>query len=1647
MNREAIRQFFVYAMVFTLVFSYIPFGHFAVSAKETNEGNSSEKKPIELIEERTATSKTFDNLDGTYSTQISQQPIHFKDDNGKWEEINNQLIETENHTVQNAANDFTVKFDKTLAEEDAALSISDEDTEIQMGLVETNDDDNKVSLQKSVNNVTSSINENTITYKNVSDNVNVVYSVGADRVKEDIIYTEKPENGFPEKLTYQVALDGLEVQQIEQAIYLVDPATKEQKYLIEAPYMYDSYIPKGYIQNEAISSIPEEAKSYNLRLETRIEDGQLFIDLIPDATWLNDEKRQYPITIDPTIIRLQGDTQVTEDTTIRSAFPTQTGGNDNELGVGTAKDGNIVRSLLKFDLSAIPAATTIVSADLNLWFTSTNSSSPINIDLQKVTKAWKENEATWSKSDASTRWTFAGGDYAGTKLSTVPSITSPPAINNALTNWHVPISVVQTWLTDPSTNHGFLLKSSNESTKIYKKFASSEQEVPDQYKPQLVITYKTTARLGLEGYWHYNSRAVTDGSNFVNITTLNNILQYTDLSILGYADFGLDFTRTYNSKDYEKSSLGYGWSFTGDEKLFINTGGDKSKLQYKDADGTVHVFSYDATYGIYAAPDGNFDKLTKEDESTYVLTNPYGYKTIFKVRESTNDTDVQVAYISSQEDRNGNVIHYEYTENNRLMSIYTDLGNELGKKLEFEYNNLGLISQAKYNDQLVNYQYTPSGFLEFVKVIKSSTVEEDTEIVTEFKYTNNRLSEVIDPEGNKTSFVYSDNADLEKVIEPIEDEITLPPTQFTLDRANNMSIVTSPEGEVSRYHVNDNYVIDYEYLPTGEEIDYILNADYQITEEIRTVDGQVSTVKNTYDSNGNLKETVDAEDNVESYTYTTYQNIKTNKDTTGAVSTYEYYDNGNLKEIIETSVNGQTLTTSYDYDAKGELIKMATSDGIEETYSTDYSGTQVTKTTTHKDPFNNKTTTVTDLNGNIIKSIDGKYQLTAFNYNLKDELTDVTDAKNQKTSYSYDGNGNLVDVKNPLGFVTSYTSNEQNQIKSETNAEGKVTYYVYNADGDLTEIKKADNQIIQFGTNEENNSSTVSVNGTEKFVTRIEGTDTIVEDKASNTSVRYQYNDNDLLQSIKFNEQSTNAINFTYHGNESVATIGFGNTLIERQIDTAQNMTTLKVGETQIDIGYNQYGLLTNVNYNDNIANTTKDYEKGTRLNQETFYIKNSLWKKFTYGYDANHNITSIIDTDGSEVTYTYDALNQLESEIYSNGTSIHYTYDAAGNRTSKKTSESGSTTTVDYSYNKANQLDTVNGQEYEVDANGNLVNDGKFLYEWNAFDQLTKVSTIAGDTFAEYRYDNQGRRVFKRINKNGSNVDTYYRYNGISNQVLFEEDANGIITKAYTYDENGYPLSMIYDGKTYYYLTNYRGDVLALVNEAGERVATYTYDAWGNILTQSDSKDDSIASINPYRYAGYRYDEETKLYYLLSRYYNPDTGEFLSLDLVRGDLTNPISLNRYKYANNNPVMLIDSDGTTAAAVKSIYVPFLGTVTILASGAIVLRDITYKVGSWVSNQVTAYLSKKAAEDVAKDIPEKLKSDDMKVDLGKFKNKYGKTAKQTSSNPPFTNGNWRIEKDTAGHIGYNGEKKVWKVWKKGASKRTASLDKNGNIIDE
>lgn len=228
--------------------------------------------------------------------------------------------------------------------------------------------------------------------------------------------------------------------------------------------------------------------------------------------------------------------------------------------------------------------------------------------------------------------------------------------------------------------------------------------------------------------------------------------------------------------------------------------------------------------------------------------------------------------------------------------------------------------------------------------------------------------------------------------------------------------------------------------------------------------------------------------------------------------------------------------------------------------------------------------------------------------------------------------------------------------------------------------------------------------------------------------------------------------------------------------------------------------------------------------------------------------------------------------ESHPDGTVIEYTYDGFGNRKTITTEKNGTKKTINASFNIMNQLTKVNDETLTYDKNGNRTSDGQFLYEWDAEDNIAAIKK-KGEVkpFVTYKYDERGYRIQKTVNGKVTN----YFYDGDSLNVLYETDGDNEVTKTYTYGESGQLLAFTQNEKKYFYHYNAHGDVIAITNSAGKIVAEYEYDTWG---VPTKVKEDEEVKGNPYRYAGYRFDEETGLYYLIARYYEPRNGVFLSL-------------------------------------------------------------------------------------------------------------------------------------------------------------------------
>ena len=194
--------------------------------------------------------------------------------------------------------------------------------------------------------------------------------------------------------------------------------------------------------------------------------------------------------------------------------------------------------------------------------------------------------------------------------------------------------------------------------------------------------------------------------------------------------------------------------------------------------------------------------------------------------------------------------------------------------------------------------------------------------------------------------------------------------------------------------------------------------------------------------------------------------------------------------------------------------------------------------------------------------------------------------------------------------------------------------------------------------------------------------------------------------------------------------------------------------------------------------------------------------------------------------------------------------------------------------------------------------------------------------TTGSYLYNADGIRTRKTV---GSTVTEYFT-NGST--ILAEKTGSNVIW--YIYDSDGEILGFTYNGTPYYYIKNVQGDVYKVVNASGSVVASYTYDAWGKVLSAIGS----MANINPIRYRSYYYGTETGFYYLQSRYYDPETGRFLNADGLLGANQDLLSYNLYAYCSNNPVNCSDPTGRVALECVILGIAtaaFIGTGMILGA--------------------------------------------------------------------------------------------------------------------
>lgn len=915
------------------------------------------------------------------------------------------------------------------------------------------------------------------------------------------------------------------------------------------------------------------------------------------------------------------------------------------------------------------------------------------------------------------------------------------------------------------------------------------------------------------------------------------------------------------------------------------------------------------TYSTYD-DDGN---LT--DEVSYIYNDGGSTKT--KVSENT----------------------YEYNPDGTVKSE-TSATPESSSTTENTYDSMGRLftSTVKYGDitevTSFTYDYMGRETKSITKITKGS--DEKTETTVKTYDANGTLLTETAKDGTVTEYAYDA---LNRVISRVVSQGSLSRT-YTTEYGYEKNFTISQGGDRTKtipvaykeVQKQGSKTISTTYKDgagkTVREISAGITTDYiydTLGSQIGTITAGKLTIQ-VSDSAGNVTEVIEnpevRQENGETVYYAGADSV---------VTSNRYNSRGDVTETTD----GMGTTTVYTYDEEGRLKNV----GIkEETLSENETEEKVKIFGIYS--YENKDGATTT----ILTDVTGKKSIT------------VTDAEGRETSVadkSGDGSSSI---------QTTYTYDANGNLSKTTYADGSYLEHTYDAKSRTTEVKRYDkNKALEGRTVYTYDDATDAVltmvdyrteNGTETplrytgytyddfgrtiFYTEVDGTASPTDAQKTAGKVTYTYNSEDQLTRITYpeSEDEVKGLLFTYDAN------GWP---LQVKVKYASSEELLR------EYTYNTDGTVKNMkDYTGSGSNyILKEYTYDA-LNRVTAMTatKNGdasgKLESYAYTYDKNSNIlteTLVNNTPstGTEKvdetrTHTYDNLGRLLKTVYTDrvntadSKTVSYTYDDAGNRITR--SVGGETTA--YTYNGLHQLTKavttgtngeISNKTYTYDAKGNELSEtdsitkASLIYEYDTESQLLSATLKNGSTVVatqENWYNGNGQRIGKTevaAKNTASPVTDTMRYFYDGTTVLYTtDDAGNLRTKNLVGTADNAIATRRYEGsyadKNYFYLKDIRGSVTSILDESMNGVASYEYDEFG-ITTVNGNQEFE----NQICYTGGIYDELTGLYYLNARYYDPETGRFLSEDTYRGETKDFATWHLYVYCANNPVNYTDPSG------------------------------------------------------------------------------------------------------------------------------------------
>lgn len=667
-----------------------------------------------------------------------------------------------------------------------------------------------------------------------------------------------------------------------------------------------------------------------------------------------------------------------------------------------------------------------------------------------------------------------------------------------------------------------------------------------------------------------------------------------------------------------------------------------------------------------------------------------------------------------------------------------------------------------------------------------------------------RLLSMLDRNGERITLSYNGSGQLAQIADAAG-------RQVTLSYAN---------GLLSQVLLLDGRHVDYGYTngrltSVGDLRGGTTHYGYDGGGRLATITDQNQNpiVTNTYGSDGRITQQQDGRSNL-----ITYQWDAATQTSTFTDARLKVWKDVYSKNMLVKRIDPLGDTTVYAYDDDANVTSIQDPRGYTTTMSYDSAGNRLTITPSA--PFSGNQQT--------------------FTYDGQNNLRTWTDGRQNQSTYDYDSAGNLITITRPGAIISRYGRDPAGTglLTSITDPSLKKTQFGWDAAGDLTSVTTQLGFVTSMG-----------YDGSGRMTSMVDPRGNLPGALASDYTWHYTYDNADHLHTRTDPLGHTSTVDYDPAGN--LQTITDANTHATRYgywPDNHLKSVTAPDGTSVTAYDYDPNGnLLTRTDANQHTTNYT--YDDANRLSS----IRSALGQLWTYSYDADGNLSQVVDANGNATatagdgttTFTYDELDRLINVPYSDGTTptVQYGYDGNGNLTSL--TDGGGTET--YVYDALNRLRSATRG---TDAFSYLYDDADNVIQKTypdstivslGYDDDERLSSLtSGGATTSYGYDAAGRLTSTTLPATNGYVEsrTYDRAGRLTD-IRSVKGSSTLSSFTYTLDNAGNPLTVTGTGGT----TTYQYDALDRLADvcfqtscpkARDPFIRYTYDPVGNIKTEA---------------------------------------------------------------------------------------------------------------------------------------------------------------------------------------------------------------------